>query len=153
GFYNIVVTYDATSAANVPSIYINGVAQTVSTVSTVSGGSWLNVAGPLYVGYNGQATSPNGYMTFDGRYYRLQVYDRILTAAQAEELYNGWGVDGLMPVFDVRFLGVGGLQAYDGTTLGTSNQFVDEISGTTGAPASGTAAVGYADDRMAIGGD
>ncbi len=81
-WYHVAATYDSSSTANAPIIYINGVASTVSTLTTPSGTQTSN-AGTGYIG------NYNGIRVFGGYIDDLRVYNRVLSASEINSLYIG----------------------------------------------------------------
>ena len=78
---HVAVSYSSASQSNIPGIYINGVAQTITDVSTGPGGlgeTHLDDSGTsLFVGNRADATRP-----FGGRIDDLRIYNRTLSAAE-----------------------------------------------------------------------
>ncbi len=74
----ITVTYDRSSSSNVPSIYINGVKQTLTTVTAPSGSAQSDGPASLLIG-NG--VSPFN-RTFDGIIDEAKIYNYARTAKQ-----------------------------------------------------------------------
>jgi len=79
---HIVFTYDADSASNDPIIYINGQSVPITEDSTPTGTRNTDVGDDLFIGNNTAETA-----TFDGAIDQPQLWDTILTAAQATQLY------------------------------------------------------------------
>lgn len=136
--YHIVITYDNTSDANDPVIYINGVAQILTKVQTPSGAVSSDAGVPLCLGGNNSTYSANGQVS-DAR-----IYNRILTAAEVLQIYNARGRDNIRNglVFCPFLKGAKGLQAFGGTTLDTVNTINDPCSGAIGVPAGNPVGVG-----------
>jgi N-acetylglucosamine-6-sulfatase len=74
---HVAVTYDGSSVANLPAIYVNGTAQTV-TISSNASGSYGNNPAAWAVGNDGG----NGLSAFQGVIDEARVYDYIRTPAQ-----------------------------------------------------------------------
>ena len=82
---HIVVTYDNSSDSNNPVIYINGVSVTVSEVDTGPSGTRESDASyELTVGAQNDA----GAKAYDGFIDEVSVWDRELTATEAQEIFN-----------------------------------------------------------------
>jgi hypothetical protein len=81
--HHIVLTYDNSSVANNPAIYIDGVAVTVNEAATPVGTPTTDVGTIMYLG-NISADSK----TIDGSITEVALYDRILTAAEVADRYN-----------------------------------------------------------------
>lgn len=131
---HIAVTYDPSSAANDPIVYINGsaVAITETGTPTVS-----HAFSPVTkVGFSGNLANSG----MDGRIADARVYNRILSATEIADIYATKSLKsseyGL--VFHPNMLRADGLQEFGGATLGATTYFWDEVSGAkgtvTGAP-------------------
>ncbi len=81
---HVAVVYDNSSDANDPTLYINGVAQTVTEIDTPSGTPSSDAALNLTLGNYSLDTS----RTFDGLLDDVRIYDRMLDAAEIAELAN-----------------------------------------------------------------
>ena len=82
-WYHVAATYDSSSTANLPVMYINGVSQTITTFSAPAGAQFSNV-GTAYIGNRGA-----GDRYFNGLIDDLRIYNRILSAAEINALYIG----------------------------------------------------------------
>ena len=81
---HIAVTYDASSTANAPVIYINGVLQTLTqTASSGSGSFASDSSSNLAIG-----NTNNSIRTYDGAIDDARVYNRILSSTEAADLYG-----------------------------------------------------------------
>jgi hypothetical protein len=69
---HVCVTYNSSSTANDPILYVNGTSQTITEFSTPSGSY--------------DSATDNG--SFDGTLDELRVYERTLTATEIQNLYN-----------------------------------------------------------------
>lgn len=135
--YHAVMTYDASSTANNPKMYVNGVSKTVTKLNSPTG-SWASNSGnSLRVSNNSSGTS------FIGKLQRTRIYNAILTQAQITALYNGGkpllnGYDANC-VFSDELLtcsssGSGGsIFPFTGTLVNGTNIFEDRINGVQGA--------------------
>ena len=78
---HVTVSYSCSSQTNVPGIYVNGVAQTITDVSTGPGGSGEthldDSTQNLMIGNRADAARP-----FGGRIDDLRIYSRALSAAE-----------------------------------------------------------------------
>lgn len=72
---HVAVTYDGSSTANNPAIYINGTSQTVTTLFTPSGALISDAAASARIG-----NTADGSCTFDGFISDVRVYNRVLSA-------------------------------------------------------------------------
>lgn len=79
----VTITYDDTSVANDPIIYIDGVPAALSETSTPAGTASSDVSSGIYIGNN---TNSNG--SFDGILDEFRIYNRILSASEVAALYN-----------------------------------------------------------------
>lgn len=130
-WYHIAISYDASNAANDPTLYINGALQALST-DTISTGSMSDDSdGSFFLG----STNIAGY-ELDGKIEDPRIYNRILSAAEVAELYNSRMVRSVLNglVFHPIFCGAKGLSQFDGVTLGAANTIVDDIGGAIGVP-------------------
>lgn len=82
---HVVVTYNSASASNVPIIYINGVAVSLTNVATATGGYGSDSGVALCVG--DRSGTPN--VGFDGKMDEIFLRDSILTPTEVFDLYNG----------------------------------------------------------------
>ena len=81
-WYHLVVTYDGQSASDSVKMYQAGTGTTV-TVSTSTLTTSIVPPSPSYMGYrNAISTSP------DARLDEVGIWNRVLTATEASELYN-----------------------------------------------------------------
>lgn len=140
--FDLAVTYDATSTANAPVIYINGSPVTVNVDTAPLSVNAMTNFKEIYM-----ATAGAG-----GRFYGTiissLVYNRILAASEIAEAHNSRlavpTYRGL--VFAPLLIGATGLQTFDGSALTTSNKIVDQISSALGTP--GGSPVGQADQYL-----
>lgn len=77
---HITVTYDNSSTSNVPTIYINGISQTVSTNRVPSGTANSDAADTLIIGSNAANGHAHGFMD------DLRLYSTELSATEAQSL-------------------------------------------------------------------
>jgi len=80
---HVVVTYDNGSTANVPTLYVNGVAVGITAWSGPVGTRGTDVGNDLYIGNRIGVD-----LTFDGLIDDPRLYDAILTPSQVEAIYN-----------------------------------------------------------------
>ena len=137
--YFVAVTYDNGASANDPIIYLSGVAQALNGDTNPVG---------AVVSETGLNAMIGGYET-TADYSRIiihdkRTYNRILTAAEVLQIYNGRGRDNIKSglVFCPFLKGAAGLQAFDGATLAAGNTIVDPCSGAIGVPAGSPVGVG-----------
>ena len=83
----IAVTYDSSSTANNPIMYIDGIARTVGNeltkTQTPSGSASDDSGNSIIIGSQG-----GGTRTFDGILDEVRIYDRVLNADEIAHLYN-----------------------------------------------------------------
>ncbi len=81
-WHHVVLTYDESSASNVPAIYLDGVAQATFVVVAQPSGSVANNSDPYVIGNRGDSTR-----AFDGIIDDVRMYNRILTQSEIKQLY------------------------------------------------------------------
>ena len=87
-WFHLAVTYDSSSTSNKPVMYLNGVSQTVTTLSSPTG-SVSNAVNNLYIG-NNNYTATSGQQNFDGMLAEYGYWNgSILTAAEVLALAKG----------------------------------------------------------------
>jgi hypothetical protein len=125
----ITVTYDGSSAANVPVIYYNGVSQAVSTTASPSGTLSLTGADGFSIG---ALTATVGV---DEKVYAVTAYNRILSQQEITDAYSTRQAiptrSGL--VFAPQLCSNG--QLGEGGILAAGNTIADSVSGMLGTPA------------------
>jgi hypothetical protein len=87
---HVAFVYDASSAANDPVIYLNGVAQSSLVEVSPSGTLRSDASISLRMGNHAQSTS----RTFDGKIDDVRIYDRMLDAAEINDIASGGGGEG-----------------------------------------------------------
>ena len=86
-WYLVAVVYDRALTTNDPIIYINGVSQVITEVSTPVGTVNSDAASPLYVGARQLAGVAGGF--FNGRIAFARLYNRAITLDEiAGSFYN-----------------------------------------------------------------
>jgi hypothetical protein len=86
-WHHLAVTYDDTSTANVPIIYIDNSSQTLSTILSPTGTVVTDAGLNLHIGN----TNYSGFVTpsdFNGLFKDIRIYNRILSAGEITTLYN-----------------------------------------------------------------
>ena len=105
---HVAVSYDASNTTNVPTFYINGIKQTLSTVQSPVGS--LSTTAVTWVIGN----RTNQANTFDGYIDDFKVYDYVRTPAQIAYDYNrGW------PIAWYQFDECQGTAAYNAAIAGS----------------------------------
>ena len=99
---HVVVTYDHTSTANVPNIYINGTLQSLTTVYTPTGTLTSEAGVELAVG-NVAHPSVGFQGTYKGQIYDVQIYPRVISQAEVTTLYNSGTPDATVYVSNMAF--------------------------------------------------
>lgn len=86
-WHHVLVTYDSTSAANLPAFYVNGLPVTTSVSVSPAGSALSDGADNLYLGNN---TARN--RGFDGQMGLVRLYNRIIAAVDVMPIYreNAW---------------------------------------------------------------
>ena len=137
-WYLLAVSYDESNINNDPVFYINGVAQSIDFEQAPIGSLQSDTSDSIYSPLVGAATTPYG--TVSG----TRIFNRILTADEVLQIYNGRGRDNIHngEVFCPFDKGAAGLQAFDGATLAAGNTIVDPCSGAVGVPAGSPVGVG-----------
>lgn len=82
-WYHFAVTYSDNSSANDPLFYLDGELVTVNEVLTPSGTMVNDAAQNLYIGNRAENDRH-----FNGRLSDLRLYDRILSAAEIQEIFT-----------------------------------------------------------------
>jgi hypothetical protein len=138
--YHVAMTYDYSSLANDPIIYVNGVAQTITEVKTPLGTKYPRDNSPLQIG-NRKTATENLNFPFDGKLYDVRVYQRILSASELVTLYNAGTpdksllTDGL--AFQAFTVPTYKLSTYIDATLDSSKMLREAVSGAIGTPMNG----------------
>lgn len=124
GEQEIAITYDASSAANNPIFYVNGVSVAVTSTGARSGSYVTGTNCDIRIG---SSVIPSTICTIR----RILRYNRILSASEILEAYNSklavpsWrGLVFAPPLWAVK----------DGQALGASDVVRDLISGASGVP-------------------
>lgn len=102
---------DRSSASNTPSIYINGIPQTVNTLSTPVGTAGDDSAGTMYLG-----NRSDGLRSYNGIIDNLVIFNYARTAAQVAWSYNRGA-----PIGWWKFDEDSGTTAYDASQNGNGN--------------------------------
>lgn len=78
----VAVTYDDSSSSNVPTIYVDGVQQGVTTVAGASGSAQSDAGRSLYMG-----EMEGGARTFEGGIAVVLAWDRVLDAQEIADVH------------------------------------------------------------------
>jgi hypothetical protein len=137
---HVVVTYDATSTANDPVIYINGSSVTVNEIATPAGTSLEQPSAVLDIGNQVNPLTGLYQGALDGKIFDARIYNRILTAAEVTTLYNA-GVpdhtivtDGLVFQGPAVYADQGTAASLAGTVLSSTDHLVENIIRAVGIP-------------------
>lgn len=109
---HVVVVYNDASAANSPTIYLNGQAQSLTTRSTPTGSALTDAAQSLYIGNN----QVSGSATFKGKIESLRLLKTDLPASDVLNAYEAVP-EALIPVVALTFDEASGTVAADSATL------------------------------------
>jgi len=141
--YLVCITYDSSSTANNPIFYVNGSSVTLTEIAAPSG-TLIDKSTTTPITKFGNGVTGDSNTRFDGIIRDIRVYNRILTAAEAAQMYSARGRDNIRNglVFCPFLKGAAGLQAFDGATLAAGNTIVDPCSGAVGVPAGSPVGVG-----------
>ncbi len=82
-WYFVVVTYNSNSVSNDPKMYVNGVSIPVTKLGPPTGTPDSDASGDVMI-----AGRPDGSRNFDGSIDDVRIYNRILSAAEVEQLYR-----------------------------------------------------------------
>jgi uncharacterized protein YcfL len=128
----ITISYDHSSTANSPIIYVDGAVSAI-TVDIVPTGTIVAETNNIDVGFDNEFANT----TLTGTISDIRIYNRILSTDEITTLYNNQNkhvvLSGL--VFWAPFVGSAGLTAFDNVTLTSSNKLLDIIGNTLGTPA------------------
>jgi hypothetical protein len=91
-WFHVVVSYDHSNVNNDPTLYINGIPQTLNETDTPAGTLNNEVATHVVIG-NIKTLTEDYSEGFDGKIFDARIYDRIITDAEALALYNGGDPD------------------------------------------------------------
>jgi hypothetical protein len=91
-WHHVAVTYDDGSISYDPAMYIDGIAQTITEVSTPAGGAQSDASYGLVFGSDTSA----GGASFEGLIRLVGMYKRVLTASDVLELATTCSVNGFI---------------------------------------------------------
>lgn len=142
---HVALTYDNSSTANNPAIYVNGVSKAVTRQTAPVGSIEDDSDCDYYLG--NQVETKN--RSIDGKLGDWRIYDTILSASDIFDIYNmkSFRLHAPYPIFRIMGIGAAGLQEYDGASLGATNYIIDDIEGVQGTPSGNP--VGVADTWLA----
>ena len=98
--YHLAVTFDKSTDTNVPSLYVNGEVQSITTPVAGSGAYADDSAQTLSIGNR----SASADRSFDGFIEDVRVYNVILTAEQIMTMFQAQGHDNLLNGLQARWL-------------------------------------------------
>lgn len=117
-WYHLAVTYDGSSTANDPILYLDGVAVSVTEIQAPSGAAGTQTSDMEHFG--GSVSS----LHLQGRMADVRAYDRVLTPAEIKTIYQSRGGDGIC--YGLRYR-LGMKQGADGQNVG-DNQTIYDLS-------------------------
>ena len=128
-WYHVAISHsDRTSTSVDPVMYLDGVSQTVTEVTTPAGTTPSDAAASVSVG--------GGQGNYDGRLADVRVFNRVLTAQEVAVLASGYAGPMGSEVLWLSMRDFAGLAHPDGTTLGATNILWDMSgNGNDGTPA------------------
>jgi len=134
---HILITHDTTTPTTAPIIYINGVAQTLTTVQTPVGSVSNEEGNSLVIG-NNKSTVYNYDSAFDGKIYDPRIYKTVLTSGNATTLYNSGTPDETLLTSGLVFQGFNirsnETDLYIDVTLTDELKIRDNMFGAVGTP-------------------
>lgn len=134
---HILITHDITTPTTAPIIYINGTAQTLTTVQTPVGSVSAEDGNGLVIG-NNKSTLYNYNSAFDGKIFDPRIYSDVKTSGNATTLYNSGTPDETLLTSGLMFQGfcvrTSDLDAYTDITLTSSLNVRDNLFGAVGSP-------------------
>lgn len=126
---NVAITYNKSSSANDPIIYVKGSSVAITESVSPSGGAVTGTGGIFFMGGSGTTRAA------DAKIEGLCIYNRVMTSAEIQSAIStrlmipAWS--GL--VFAPNLNGPAGGLA-DGATMAAGNTIRDIVSGATGTP-------------------
>ena len=135
GVHQLAFTYDNTSTANDPIIYIDGSSSAVTESAGVAPSGYV-VSDALSNFEIGRAQAPvSGFLKSpDGKIYDVRIFNRILSGAEIASEYAtpGTVTDGL--VFKTFSVSTSRLAEYEDLTLTSENRVFDSVGDYVGTP-------------------
>ena len=130
---NIIVTRDASVAANVPIIYIGGVDQAPLNEVSAQGGVTAPEEGVHFFIGNVKTAAVDWAWPMDGLIKDVRVYNRILTGVEAASLAAG-GDETQGLIFQSPCVRTNELSDFEDLTLTADLKMIDNIYGFVGTP-------------------
>lgn len=134
---HIVVTRDSSSPANAPTIYINGVVQTL-TNTNAQNGPIADETGTAFSIGNIKTATRDYDRGINAKIEDVRVYNRIISAAEVTTLYNSGTPDSSLVtdglVFQAFAVRTKELSTYVDQTLTDAMKVLDNIFGVVGTP-------------------
>lgn len=137
---HIVITFDGSSASNNPVFYINGSSVTVNELQAPSGSLVNKASTSLEIGNSINITTGIYTRAFDGKMFDARIYNRVITSAEATELYNAGTPDHTLVTDGLVFQGPavyadqGDDASLAGTVLSSTDRLVENIIRAVGIP-------------------
>lgn len=137
-WHHIMIVRDCSFPSNDPSIYINGVAQTLTIVTSQSGNLADEGGSHLYIGNVKTATVDFSYPA-KCKVQNARIYHALLDGTHASTLYAAGRNDtSTLITDDLAFMGpvvrTSKLASYNGATLTSNYNVIDGIYGVVGQP-------------------
>jgi len=136
---HVVVTYNQSSVANDPIIYVNNVSVTVTEFATPVGTALSEYGSAFDLGNDSMLSVPYGG-SLNGKLFDVRMYNRILSAAEVTTLYNG-GVpdvslvtDGLVFQGPAVYADLGDDASLAGHVLTSTDRLVENALRAVGIP-------------------
>jgi hypothetical protein len=133
-WYHVCAVRDSSLAANVPVIYVDAVAQTLTEVVTQVGATADETGSKLLLG-NTKTTSADYNYPFFGKMRDVRIYNRLLTPAEVTSIKNA-GVGGVTVtsglVFQALCVPTAQVAHYTDLTLTSDDKILDNIQGIVG---------------------
>lgn len=146
-WYHVAIAYNKSSITNDPIMYVNGVSQTVTEVSTPAGTADSDAADSLTLG-----DRPANPTRFDGKMEDVRVCNRILTAREAAILAAGYRGPLGGEVLWLTMQDFRGIFTPDGAVLAAANVLKDlSGNGNDGVPTNSPVARASTARRFGIG--
>jgi len=99
-WHHVAITYDRSSDANDPVMYIDGVSQTVTEERTPTGTASSDAGSAALIGNN----APSTQFDFDGILEDVRIYDRALSAPEIATICAARGADNIVDGLVLRHM-------------------------------------------------
>jgi Concanavalin A-like lectin/glucanases superfamily len=129
-WHHIAVTFNAGSSGNVPIVYIDGAAVSITTDQAFTGTGSAQTTGSYYIG-----NRADGTRNWDGKLSDFAYWNVILTASQVKSLAQGASPMLIRPAALKIFLPLCGSQANEPDWASRLTQTITGTAGKSGNPA------------------